>query len=233
MAGDCWVACVGGDNTSWAKCRVNQRQQLLHWVEAGRNFFHWLVAPEEDRRWKGVHFARIAGDKSLIGTGESLIATGKSLIATSDSLPQKSSAIEPLPLDDYDELQPDLTSLQSPVTREDLGRATWTFLHSLAAQYPDKPTRQQQKDVRELMAIISRMYPCKECADHFKEVLKSNPVRANSGVDLSQWMCRVHNIVNRSLGKPQFSCERVDARWGALHCDGACDVHGRLHSMKS
>ncbi|CAL5194497.1 unnamed protein product [Lathyrus oleraceus] len=36
------------------------------------------------------------------------------------------------------------------VTKEDLGRATWTFLHTLAAQYPDNPTRQQKKDVKEL-----------------------------------------------------------------------------------
>ncbi|KAH0713843.1 hypothetical protein KY289_009802 [Solanum tuberosum] len=59
-----------------------------------------------------------------------------------------------------------------PVTKEELGRATWTFLHTLGAQYPDKPTRQQRKDVKELMAILSRMYPCNECADHFKEVLR-------------------------------------------------------------
>ncbi|KAK3013911.1 hypothetical protein RJ639_009439 [Escallonia herrerae] len=60
----------------------------------------------------------------------------------------------------------------TPVTREELGRATWTLLHTLAAQYPDKPTRQQKKDVKELMGILSRIYPCKECADHFKEVLR-------------------------------------------------------------
>ncbi|XP_026393478.1 FAD-linked sulfhydryl oxidase ERV1-like isoform X2 [Papaver somniferum] len=59
-----------------------------------------------------------------------------------------------------------------PVTKEELGRSTWTMLHTLAAQFPDRPTRQQKKDVKELMAILSRLYPCKECADHFKEVLR-------------------------------------------------------------
>ncbi|CAA2967255.1 FAD-linked sulfhydryl oxidase ERV1 [Olea europaea subsp. europaea] len=47
-----------------------------------------------------------------------------------------------------------------PVTKEELGRATWTFLHTLAAQYPDKPTRQQKKDVKEL-AIQRRNYRAK------------------------------------------------------------------------
>ncbi|KAI3448165.1 hypothetical protein Pfo_004830 [Paulownia fortunei] len=41
-------------------------------------------------------------------------------------------------------------SSSSPTTKEELGRATWTFLHTLATQYPDMPTRQQKKDVKEL-----------------------------------------------------------------------------------
>lgn len=114
-----------------------------------------------------------------------------------------------------------------PVTKEELGRATWTFLHTLGAQYPDKPTRQQRKDVKELMAILSRMYPCNECADHFKEVLRANPVQAGSQAEFSQWLCHVHNVVNRSLSKPKFPCDRVDARWGKLDCEQrACDLQG-------
>ncbi|XP_062175961.1 FAD-linked sulfhydryl oxidase ERV1 [Alnus glutinosa] len=117
----------------------------------------------------------------------------------------------------------------SPVTKEELGRASWTFLHTLAAQYPDNPTRQQKKDVKELMAIFSRMYPCKECADHFKEVLRANPVQAGSHAEFSQWLCHVHNVVNRSLGKLIFPCERVDARWGKLECEQrACDLLGNM-----
>ncbi|GKC33429.1 FAD-linked sulfhydryl oxidase ERV1 [Tanacetum coccineum] len=96
-------------------------------------------------------------------------------------------------------------------------------------QYPEKPTRQQKKDVKELMAILSRIYPCQECADHFKEVLRSNPVNAGSQAEFSQWLCRVHNVVNRSLGKPAFPCERVDARWGKLDCEHRlCDLQGSM-----
>ncbi|XP_057426859.1 FAD-linked sulfhydryl oxidase ERV1-like isoform X2 [Lotus japonicus] len=114
-----------------------------------------------------------------------------------------------------------------PVTKEELGRATWTFLHTLAAQYPDNPTRQQKKDVKELVQILSRLYPCKECADHFKEVLRANPVQAESHAQFSHWLCHVHNVVNRSLGKPVFPCERVDARWGKLECEQkACEIIG-------
>ncbi|KMZ57854.1 FAD-linked sulfhydryl oxidase ERV1 [Zostera marina] len=112
-----------------------------------------------------------------------------------------------------------------PLTKELVGRATWTFLHAVAAQFPDKPTKQQRRDVKELMAIVSRLYPCKECSDHFKGILKSNPVQAESQAELSNWLCHIHNVVNRSLGKKIFPCHRVDARWGKLDCpDRACDV---------
>ncbi|KAJ3702842.1 hypothetical protein LUZ61_006547 [Rhynchospora tenuis] len=112
-----------------------------------------------------------------------------------------------------------------PLTKEELGRATWTLLHSIAAQYPDKPTRQQRRDAKELMAILSRMYPCKECQDHFKEILKANPVQSGSQGEFSQWLCHVHNVVNRSLGKLSFPCQRVNARWGKLDCkDRSCDL---------
>lgn len=74
----------------------------------------------------------------------------------------------PSPLSSSEFLGPQPT----PTTKEDIGRATWVFLHSLAAQYPERPTRQQQQDVRNLVDILTRMYPCKECATHFKEVVR-------------------------------------------------------------
>uniref|UniRef100_A0A803M2Q7 Sulfhydryl oxidase n=1 Tax=Chenopodium quinoa TaxID=63459 RepID=A0A803M2Q7_CHEQI len=87
-----------------------------------------------------------------------------------------------------------------PVTKEDLGRSTWTFLHTLAAQ----------------MAILSRMYPCKECADHFKEVLRANPVQAGSQAEFSQWLCHVHNVVNRSDQRGRRSVDEGGARSGKV-----------------
>ncbi|EOA38525.1 hypothetical protein CARUB_v10010320mg, partial [Capsella rubella] len=138
--------------------------------------------------------------------------------SSSPPIATNSSSLQKLPFKDKS---------TGPVTKEDLGRATWTFLHTLAAQYPEKPSRQQKKDVKELMSILSRMYPCRECADHFKEILRSNPAQAGSQEEFSQWLCHVHNTVNRSLGKLVFPCERVDARWGKLECEQrSCDLHG-------
>ena len=47
------------------------------------------------------------------------------------------------------------------VSKEELGRATWTMLHTLAVQYPQAPTKQQQKDVR---TLVRGCYPAMKSA---------------------------------------------------------------------
>ncbi len=37
------------------------------------------------------------------------------------------------------------------VSKEELGRATWVLLHTMAAQYPVRPSRQQQQDAKNLV----------------------------------------------------------------------------------
>lgn len=46
------------------------------------------------------------------------------------------------------------------ITKEELGRATWTLLHGIAAQYPDHPSRQQKKDVKQLVCSELRHGCC-------------------------------------------------------------------------
>jgi hypothetical protein len=41
------------------------------------------------------------------------------------------------------------------VTREELGRCTWTLLHTLASTFPDDPTRRQRRDVKSLVHLAS------------------------------------------------------------------------------
>lgn len=58
---------------------------------------------------------------------------------------------------------------------------------------------------------------------------RRDPPQVGSGKELQQWMCRVHNTVNRSLNKPMFNCELVSARWAPLSCEqdegaSACDM---------
>jgi hypothetical protein len=58
------------------------------------------------------------------------------------------------------------------VSKEELGRATWTFLHTLAAQFPEKPTRSQQKDVKTMVMIplLEHMPSSFDICVHFSEL---------------------------------------------------------------
>lgn len=51
----------------------------------------------------------------------------------------------------------------------------------------------------------------------------------SSGREFQQWLCRAHNTVNRSIGKPAFNCDMAAARWAPLDCDkdgniSTCDL---------
>lgn len=111
-----------------------------------------------------------------------------------------------------------LTTRHNPVTREELGRSTWVLLHTLAAQLPEKPTRQQQRDVRTLIDVLTRIYPCGDCASHWSHIVRAEPPRMHTRQEFEQWLCRAHNVVNRSLGKPMYNCNVVGLRWAALDC---------------
>ncbi|CEO98113.1 hypothetical protein PBRA_006227 [Plasmodiophora brassicae] len=61
-----------------------------------------------------------------------------------------------------------LATLRGPLTRAELGHATWSLLHTMAAKFPDNATSAQQNDYRQFMHLLARLYPCHECAGHFQ-----------------------------------------------------------------
>jgi len=53
--------------------------------------------------------------------------------------------------------------------------------------------------------------------------LAETPPTTGSRVALSQWLCGVHNQVNKKLGKKEFDCKLVDQRWRDGWEDGSCN----------
>ena len=112
-----------------------------------------------------------------------------------------------------------------PVNIAQLGRATWAFLHTAAAYYPERPSTIQQKSMLSLLTSLPHTYPCSHCASHLGENLKDHPpdgVVSGRGA-LSEWLCQRHNDVNERLGKERFDCKTVDERWLTGPADGRCD----------
>eukprot|EP01095_Lingulamoeba_sp_RSL-Kostka_P007630 TRINITY_DN244_c0_g1_i1.p1 TRINITY_DN244_c0_g1~~TRINITY_DN244_c0_g1_i1.p1 ORF type:complete len:172 (-),score=54.74 TRINITY_DN244_c0_g1_i1:87-602(-) len=97
-----------------------------------------------------------------------------------------------------------------------LGRSTWTFLHSVAAFYPNNPSDEEKQNVNELIVSVSKNFPCTFCANDFKKYIKKHPPSVTNRDEFSIWMCEAHNDVNRKLGKKEFSCdiENIQNRWG-------------------
>jgi len=116
------------------------------------------------------------------------------------------------------------SGMPCPPDSKQLGRATWTFLHTMAAYYPDEPSKTQQTEMSTFLDGFSKFYPCHYCADHLQGEMKTRPPVVQSRTILSRWFCDIHNEVNQRLGKSMFDCNKVGERWGPDGpADGSCD----------
>jgi FAD-linked sulfhydryl oxidase len=102
---------------------------------------------------------------------------------------------------------------ECPPDSLELGHSSWTLLHSMAAYYPSQPDPNTQQQCLNFLGALPTLYPCNYCAKHLGEEMKRMPPSCESREALEQWMCTMHNIVNKRLGKPEFDCTRVGQRW--------------------
>ncbi|XP_034251254.1 FAD-linked sulfhydryl oxidase ALR [Thrips palmi] len=112
---------------------------------------------------------------------------------------------------------------ECPLDKDELGKNTWGFLHTMAAYYPDNPTPQQKNDMKSFFNSFSQFYPCEVCAKDFQQELRLQPPNVENQKGLTKWLCDMHNIVNVKLGKQSFDCNRVNERWKDGWLDGSCN----------
>jgi len=113
--------------------------------------------------------------------------------------------------------------LSNETAKAELGRAAWKVLHTTFARFPDKPTSEESKALKQYIHLFQRLYPCGECANHFGELLKQFPPQTSSRSAAAAWGCHVHNEVNKRLKKPQFDCANI----GDFYDCGCADDDGK------
>lgn len=89
------------------------------------------------------------------------------------------------------------------------GKYFWTTFHFVSLAYPDSPSTSTRQIYKNWYANFGHVLPCRKCSEnyerHFLE-LPIEPYLENSN-KLFEWTVRVHNIVNKELGKPIWSVE--------------------------
>lgn len=105
------------------------------------------------------------------------------------------------------------------------GPAGWVFLHSVSFGYPMDPdefdrnleqtpgtTRERYRLFFESCAFV---FPCRYCRESYQRFIQEDPV-ADSLDDresLTRWLWRIHELVNKKLGKPGITYEELVRRY--------------------
>lgn len=118
--------------------------------------------------------------------------------------------------------------LGNETAKAELGRATWKYLHTVMARFPDKPTEEESSSLKTFIHLFQRLYPCGECAEHFGAIIKKFPPQVSSRSAAAVWACHVHNEVNKSLKKEIFDCANI----GDFYDCGCAEDEGKEKDSK-
>jgi hypothetical protein len=102
----------------------------------------------------------------------------------------------------------------------------WFALHSIALNYPDRPTLADRRVHHEFFHALARVLPCAACREHFAAALRETPVEAALGsrADLFRWLVDVHNRGNVRDGKPEMPADEALSLYMRAYATGrGCD----------
>lgn len=77
----------------------------------------------------------------------------------------------------------------------------WFFLHSIAANYPNKPTAKNRKDYYNFFMSVGKVLPCKVCQSNYAKHFVILPIQLSNRRKLLRWTYDMHDLVRKSNGK--------------------------------
>jgi len=85
------------------------------------------------------------------------------------------------------------------------GPAGWIFLHSIAQNYPWRPTDEQRVYYYNFFKLTGNVLPCRYCRESYQKFINQPGTLLNSKVmdsrkSLVTWLYKIHNKINKKLG---------------------------------
>ena len=95
---------------------------------------------------------------------------------------------------------------------EVFGPVLWASLHTMAANYAEKPTETRISACEKFVTSLPDMLPCAFCGAHFRDTIEKyvdKKSMCDSQAALSMFFCEAHNVVNQGTGKLTRRCDAM------------------------
>jgi hypothetical protein len=82
----------------------------------------------------------------------------------------------------------------------------WLIFHKKAIDYPAHPCECAIQNIQQFYTHQFLQYiKCDKCKNEYLSTLSKIPIRSRSSTELFNWTVDIHNRINASLGKKQYS----------------------------
>ena len=89
------------------------------------------------------------------------------------------------------------------------GPDMWHIIHTIAKAYPLKPTAQDKNIAYQMAKYMALILPCKKCQAHYITNFTKYKPDLDSGPAFFKWTVKIHNQVNKSNHKKQYTPEKA------------------------
>ena len=91
------------------------------------------------------------------------------------------------------------------------GSYLWYSIHFIALGYPRNPSNTDKISYKNFYENLVNVIPCQDCAEHFKDNLKSFPIDKflSTREKFFEWTVLLHNQVNKLLNRKEFKIDKA------------------------
>ena len=99
------------------------------------------------------------------------------------------------------------------------GPPAWTFLHSVTLAYPDNPSEIDKENYKTFFKSLQPVLPCHKCSMNYLNHINEDPVEnhLDTKQSLVKWFIDIHNKVNNSNGKRDYTYDEVMNHYKLLY----------------